>query len=65
MGVSIINALWAILVGERLDLDDPNLAKVVQSVDELLHGASPVSPVVAILPHPSMVTRFGPENINT
>ena len=55
MNISIINALWAIMVGERLDLDDPNLAKVVQSIDELLHGSSPVSPLAAVLPHPSMV----------
>ena len=55
MNVSIINALWAIMVGERLDLEDPNLIKVVKSVDRLLHEASPVSPVVAVLPFPAMV----------
>ena len=55
MNVSIINALWAIMVGERLDLEDPNLLKVVDSIDQLLHGASPVSPLVHILPHPSLV----------
>jgi hypothetical protein len=55
MNVSIINSLWTIMTGERLDLDDPDLAKVVDWVDQLLHGASPISPVVAVLPHPSMV----------
>ena len=56
MNVSIINALWSIMVGERLELEDPNLLKVVDSIDQLLHGASPVSPLVAIFPHPSLVS---------
>ena len=56
MNVSIINAIWAIMVGERLDLDDPNLANLVHAIEEFLHGAAPVSPIAAALPHPSMVT---------
>jgi hypothetical protein len=57
MNVSILNALWSIMVGVRLDLDDPSLLKVVDSVDRLLHESSPVSPLVAVLPHPSLVSK--------
>jgi hypothetical protein len=30
MNVSIVNALWVLLVGEKLDLNDAKLAKIVQ-----------------------------------
>jgi hypothetical protein len=53
----MINKIYSrsIMVGERLDLEDPNLAQVVYSIDRLLHGASPVNPLVTILPHHSLV----------
>ncbi len=56
MNISIINALWSIIVGERLDLDDPNLLRVVDSINKTIK-ASPVSPLVAVLPHPSLVIK--------
>ena len=56
LGVSIVNALWAIIVGERFDLEDPKLLKVVHSMDQLIHGSSPSSPLAAILPSPAMVS---------
>eukprot|EP00094_Tigriopus_californicus_P010881 TCALIF_10496-PA protein Name:"Similar to Cyp2j6 Cytochrome P450 2J6 (Mus musculus)" AED:0.07 eAED:0.07 QI:0/0.78/0.7/0.9/1/1/20/349/2332 len=36
MNISIINALWLILVGERLELDDERLLKIVRTMDKLL-----------------------------
>ncbi len=33
MNLSIVNALWGILVGEKLDLDDERLVSVVGAVD--------------------------------
>ena len=56
LGVSIVNALWALIVGERFDLEDPKLLKVVHSMDQLIHGSSPSSPLAAILPSPAMVS---------
>ena len=38
MNISILNALWSILVGEKLDLDDPKLAKVFEMFDYLLRN---------------------------
>jgi hypothetical protein len=55
MNVSIINSLWTIVVGEKLDLEDPNLLKVADLIDQFLHRASSVSPLVHILPHPCLV----------
>lgn len=55
MNISILNALWSILVGERLDLEDPKLAMIIELFDELLReNSGPTSPIVQILPHPSM-----------
>ena len=30
MNISIVNALWVLLVGEKLDLNDEKLARIVQ-----------------------------------
>jgi hypothetical protein len=55
MNVSIINALWLILVGEKLELDDPKLTKVIGLLDEFVRTSSgPVTPLISLLPHPSM-----------
>ena len=55
MNISILNALWSILVGEKLDLDDPKLAKIIQMFDGLFReNSGPASPILAILPFPSM-----------
>jgi hypothetical protein len=32
--VSIVNALWTIVTGEKLDLEDPTLDKVVASMNQ-------------------------------
>ena len=30
LNISIVNALWVILVGEQLDLEDPTLAEILK-----------------------------------
>ena len=55
MNISVLNALWVILVGEKLDLDDPKLDTIIRLFDDLNRtSAGPTSPLQAILPHPSM-----------
>jgi hypothetical protein len=56
MNISIVNALWSILVGEKLDLEDPNLIKVVTLINALMNGPSPQNVVTSLLPHPSMAS---------
>ena len=36
--ISIVNALWGILVGERLELTDPKLHRILAAFDSLLRG---------------------------
>lgn len=56
MNISILNAMWLILVGEKLDLDDPKLHKIIKLIDELNRTVSGLtSPLVMLLPHISMV----------
>jgi len=56
MNISILNALWSILVGEKLDLDDPKLAEIIKMFDNFFRQANgPSSTISAILPHSSMV----------
>jgi hypothetical protein len=60
MNISVLNALWSILVGEKLDLDDPKLKSVIEMFDNLLKiNSGATSPVMAILPHPSMAKLPG------
>jgi hypothetical protein len=56
MNISIINSLWSILVGEKLELEDPDLIKVVNLVNTLINGPSPQNAVSAIVPFPIMST---------
>jgi hypothetical protein len=32
LNISIVNALWVLLVGEQLELEDPHLAQIIQVV---------------------------------
>jgi hypothetical protein len=54
MNISILNALWSILVGEKLDLDDPKLAKVIEMFDYFLRNIDGTQSAADLLPHPSM-----------
>ena len=52
--VSILNALWFILVGERLELTDPKLLELMSGIDNILRGGGGSSSIAALLPHPAM-----------
>ena len=36
MNVSIVNSLWSIVVGERLQPDDPHLIEMADTINEFL-----------------------------
>ena len=40
MNVSIVNALWSIVTGEKLEIDDPNLKGIVRILNEFLNSVS-------------------------
>lgn len=56
--LSVINALWMILVGERLDLDDKRLLHIVKAIEAVLKSAQ-VASLVAIL-FPTIFKMFHP-----
>ena len=56
MNISVLNALWSILVGEKLHLEDPSLINIVNLVNAVVNGPSPMNAVSFILPHESMAT---------
>ena len=54
MNISIVNALWGILVGERLELTDPKLLHILKAFDDLLRGNNGNSSLARLLPFKSM-----------
>jgi hypothetical protein len=52
MNISIVNALWSILTGEKLDIDDPNLKNMLRVLNEFLNSISlsGASPLALVLP---------------
>ena len=58
LNLSIVNALWAILVGEHLPLDDPMLLKIVESVNIFVRESSGLNRWANILPYPRMLLLF-------
>ena len=56
--MSILNALWAILVGENLPLNDPKLLKIVDAVNEFISTSSGLNRWVNILPYPRIMLLF-------
>ncbi len=58
MNISILNALWFILVGEKLDLEDPQSTKCMNLIDDLFRkiGSNTVSlsTLNILLPHSSL-----------
>ncbi len=48
LNLSVVNVLWFILVGQRLDLDDQRLLGVVHAIDRVLKSAE-VSSLLAVL----------------
>ena len=54
--LSVVNALWMILTGERLSLTDERLLKILKSVENVLKSAQ-VASLVALL-FPNLFKRF-------
>ena len=58
LNLSILNALWAILVGESLPLDDPKLLKIVDSLNDFVRTSSGINRWTGVLPYPRVVLLF-------
>ena len=58
LNLSILNALWAILVGEHLTLDDPMLLRIVDCVNSFIRDSSGLNRLANIVPHPSILLLF-------
>ena len=58
LNLSILNALWAILVGENLPLNDPKLLQIVESVNEFIRTSSGLNRWANMLPYPRMLLLF-------
>ena len=48
MNISIVNALWQIVTGEKLEIEDPNLIKIAKLLNDFLitvslNGANPLA----------------------
>ena len=56
INIAILNALWAILTGEKLGINDPKALKTVTVLAELIeHGPGPRPPISHLLPSYSML----------
>lgn len=57
MNISILNALWNMLVGETLDLEDEKTSKLIKMFDTFLRESSSlISPIINLLPNPMWAT---------
>ena len=59
LNVSILNALWAILVGEKLPLNDPKILKIVSAFNTAIKESKGFSKFIFLLPHPKLILLFG------
>jgi len=57
LNLSIVNALWVILVGEELDLDDPQFIEIVQLIDKVLRVNTRINFFLNFL-SPALTKRF-------
>ena len=55
LNVSVLNGLWSLLVGEKLQLNDPRLKKIVELMDKLLRGQGPSGALATMFPFPEMI----------
>ena len=56
MNVSALNALWNILVGEKMELDSPTSLKIVKLMDDFLRGGE--GPAGVLTQMVSSLTNF-------
>ena len=59
MNLSIVNALWVLMVGEKLALDDQKLLSIVKALDSFIRHRTIPNPVWALF-GPWAVERFDP-----
>ena len=52
--ISVVNTLWSIVVGEKLELDDPKLEGIVRHIVTFMSEAMPQSPFTQCLPNKNM-----------
>lgn len=55
LNVSIINGLWSLLVGVKLQLDNPRLLKIVELIDFVLRGQGTMGAIATMFPFPEMI----------
>ena len=55
LNLSIVNALWFIVSGEEMELEDPKLDEIVRLVNDFLANVNLSSPLTFMLPDPNMV----------
>ena len=55
MNVSILNALWVLMVGESLELDDPIMEGIVNDMNRVTSEGAITSTLAAIIPIPSLL----------
>ena len=59
INVSVLNALWSLLVGEKLPLQDPRLLKIVELMDKELRsgggGGATGNALATMFPYPEMI----------
>jgi len=55
VNVSVLNALWGMLVGEKLSLQDPRLIRIVELFDKVLRGQGVSGALATMLPFPEMM----------
>jgi cytochrome P450 len=56
MNISILNALWAMLTGEKLPLSDPKLRNIVEKFNAFFtESSNPSSAMASMFPHPQMI----------
>jgi len=55
LNISVINALWVMMVGEKMELEDPKLHRVTRTINSLLKDTFPQSPLAFVLPYPTFL----------
>ena len=63
INISILNALWALMVGEKLMLNDPKLNEIVAMFDRFMRGENPTSALASMFPLPEMIRWPGIRHI--
>ena len=55
MNISILNALWVLMSGESLELDDPKMEQVVNNLNTIAQEGANISVLTGLIPIPSLL----------